>query len=101
MVLVPAIVLAPVTSILPPAGELKSLMVPPLMVVPDSVSVMPSSTCSVAGVGHGVVEQRHRAGHLDRILDGQRAVLEGDAVELDVVQRQRGIELHRAGASCR
>ena len=47
-VLVPAILLAPVTSILPPAVLLKSLMVPPLMVVPDSVNVLPSSTCSIA-----------------------------------------------------
>ena len=58
----------------------------------------PSSTCSVAGIGHGVVEQRHRPGDLHRVVDGQQAaaaLLDGDVVELDVIQRQRGIERDR------
>ena len=42
------IALEPVTSMMPPTAPLKSLMVPPLMVVPDSVNVLPSSTWSVA-----------------------------------------------------
>ena len=51
-----------------------------------------------AGIGHGVVEQRHRPGDLDRVVDGEQAaaaLLDGDAVELDVIQRQRGIERDR------
>ena len=107
MPLVPAIVLTPVTSMLPPVAPeaLKSLMVPLLMLVPDSVRVTPLSTCSVAPVLVTVsLSSVTGAGDLDRVVDGQQAerrgaVLEGDVVERDVIKRQRGIGLHRtAGA---
>ena len=65
----PGIVLTPVTSMMPAVAVVMPvplLMVPPVMLVPDSVSVWPSSTCSAAGVGHGVVDQGHGAGDLDR-----------------------------------
>ena len=53
-------------------------------------------------VSHGVVRQRHRAGHLHRAGDGERAareraVLDDDAAERDVVEGEIGVERHRAG----